>query len=137
MAMYPRVQVILSLLPKNFTNNYYGNFSVFYYEIFNSHGQATGMGPKKTSFFLALNIATKITKDTIEITSDMHLITACALAPLEVMVPPQNTRMGPDKTSFFQALNIATNVALIPSKPLRNKIFGFITHLMKSAWNFH
>ena len=50
--------------------------------------QNTDMGPKKTSFFLALNIATKITKDTIEITSDMHLITACALAPLEVMVPP-------------------------------------------------
>merc|ERR1711953_508225 len=38
--------------------------------------QNTGMGPEKTSFFQALNIATKITKGTIEITSDVHLITA-------------------------------------------------------------
>merc|ERR1711983_214855 len=37
--------------------------------------QNTGMGPEKTSFFQALNIATKITKGTIEITSDVHLIT--------------------------------------------------------------
>ena len=33
------------------------------------------MGPKKT-FFKALNIATKITQSNIEITSDVHLITA-------------------------------------------------------------
>merc|ERR1711884_476178 len=32
---------------------------------------------------------------------------AGALAPLDVMVPAQNTGMGPEKTSFFQALNIA------------------------------
>merc|ERR1711862_674145 len=38
--------------------------------------QNTGMGPEKTSFFQALNIPTKITKGTIEITSDVHLITA-------------------------------------------------------------
>merc|ERR1712011_37561 len=38
--------------------------------------QNTGLGPEKTSFFQALNIATKITKGTIEITSDVHLITA-------------------------------------------------------------
>jgi len=34
----------------------------------------TGMGPEKTSFFQALNIATKITRGTIEILSDIHLI---------------------------------------------------------------
>jgi len=38
--------------------------------------QNTGMGPEKTSFFQALNIPTKITKGTIEITADVHLITA-------------------------------------------------------------
>merc|ERR1712083_668454 len=37
--------------------------------------QNTGMGPEKTSFFQALQIPTKITKGTIEITSDVHLIT--------------------------------------------------------------
>lgn len=34
----------------------------------------TGMGPEKTSFFQALAIPTKITKGTIEILSDIHLI---------------------------------------------------------------
>merc|ERR1712079_949225 len=38
--------------------------------------QNTGMGPEKTSFFQALQIPTKITKGTIEITGDVHLITA-------------------------------------------------------------
>jgi len=38
--------------------------------------QNTGMGPEKTSFFQALNIPTKITKGTIEITANVHLITA-------------------------------------------------------------
>ena len=33
---------------------------------------------------------------------------AGALAPLDVMVPAQNTGMGPEKTSFFQALSIPT-----------------------------
>merc|ERR1712033_147107 len=34
----------------------------------------TGMGPEKTSFFQALAIPTKITKGTIEILSQIHLI---------------------------------------------------------------
>merc|ERR1712045_176849 len=38
--------------------------------------QNTGMGPEKTSFFQALNIPTKITKGTIEITNNVNLITA-------------------------------------------------------------
>jgi len=38
--------------------------------------QNTGMGPEKTSFFQALSIPTKITKGTIEIIADVHLITA-------------------------------------------------------------
>jgi len=38
--------------------------------------QNTGMGPEKTSFFQALSIPTKITKGTIEIVSDVDLITA-------------------------------------------------------------
>merc|ERR1712108_20812 len=36
--------------------------------------QNTGMGPEKTSFFQALNIPTKITKGTIEITNTVDLI---------------------------------------------------------------
>jgi large subunit ribosomal protein LP0 len=37
-------------------------------------GQNTGLGPEKTSFFQALNIPTKITKGTIEIIQDVHLL---------------------------------------------------------------
>ena len=37
--------------------------------------QNTGLGPEKTSFFQALSIATKISKGTIEILSEVHLIT--------------------------------------------------------------
>merc|ERR1711944_168443 len=35
---------------------------------------------------------------------------AGALAPLDVMVPAQNTGLGPEKTSFLQALNIPTKI---------------------------
>lgn len=34
-----------------------------------------------------------------------------AVAPVDVIVPAQNTGMGPEKTSFFQALNIQTKIA--------------------------
>merc|ERR1712176_1520804 len=36
--------------------------------------QNTGLGPEKTSFFQALSIPTKITKGTIEIIQDVHII---------------------------------------------------------------
>jgi large subunit ribosomal protein LP0 len=36
---------------------------------------------------------------------------AGALAPVDVIVPAQNTGMGPEKTSFFQALNIQTKIS--------------------------
>jgi len=36
--------------------------------------QNTGLGPEKTSFFQALSIATKISRGTIEILSEVHLI---------------------------------------------------------------
>lgn len=36
--------------------------------------QNTGLGPEKTSFFQALQIATKITRGTIEILNEVHLI---------------------------------------------------------------
>merc|ERR1712109_125493 len=36
---------------------------------------------------------------------------AGAIAPIPVMVAPQNTGMGPEKTSFFQALNIPTKIS--------------------------
>jgi large subunit ribosomal protein LP0 len=38
--------------------------------------QNTGMGPEKTSFFQALSIPTKISRGTIEIINDVHLIHA-------------------------------------------------------------
>jgi large subunit ribosomal protein LP0 len=39
-------------------------------------GGGTGMDPSQTSFFQALNIATKINKGTIDIVNDVHLIKA-------------------------------------------------------------
>jgi len=36
---------------------------------------------------------------------------AGAFAPLDVIVPAQNTGLGPEKTSFFQALQIATKIS--------------------------
>jgi len=36
---------------------------------------------------------------------------AGALAPLDVMIQPQNTGLGPEKTSFFQALQIPTKIS--------------------------
>merc|ERR1712018_169057 len=36
---------------------------------------------------------------------------AGAIAPIPVMIPPQNTGLGPEKTSFFQALNIPTKIS--------------------------
>jgi len=36
---------------------------------------------------------------------------AGAVAPLDVIIPAQNTGLGPEKTSFFQALSIATKIA--------------------------
>jgi len=36
---------------------------------------------------------------------------AGAVAPLDVMIAPQNTGLGPEKTSFFQALQIPTKIA--------------------------
>merc|ERR1719299_364191 len=45
---------------------------------------------------------------------------AGALAPLDVIVPAQNTGMGPEKTSFFQALSIPTKstIEIIQDVPL-------------------
>jgi len=34
-----------------------------------------------------------------------------AMAPLDVIIPAQNTGLGPEKTSFFQALAIATKIS--------------------------
>jgi len=36
---------------------------------------------------------------------------AGAIAPLDVILPKQNTGLGPEKTSFFQALSIPTKIA--------------------------
>lgn len=53
----------------------------------------TGLGPEQTSFFQALNIPTKITKGTIEITTDVHLI-------------KEGERVGPSQATLLTKLGI-------------------------------
>ncbi|EEB09627.1 60S acidic ribosomal protein P0 [Schizosaccharomyces japonicus yFS275] len=54
----------------------------------------TGMEPGKTSFFQALGIPTKITRGTIEITSEVHLV-------------EKNTKVGPSEATLLNMLNIS------------------------------
>jgi large subunit ribosomal protein LP0 len=63
------------------------------------------------------NIGFVFTKEELVTVRDMLLANkvraparAGALAPLDVVVPAQNTGLGPEKTSFFQALNIPTKI---------------------------
>jgi len=63
------------------------------------------------------NIGFVFTKEDLVDVRDMLLANkvrapakAGALAPLDVVVPAQNTGLGPEKTSFFQALNIPTKI---------------------------
>jgi len=53
----------------------------------------TGMGPEKTSFFQALAIPTKITKGTIEILSEIHLV-------------KKDEKVGASEATLLQMLNI-------------------------------
>uniref|UniRef100_A0A5S6QUH5 60S acidic ribosomal protein P0 n=1 Tax=Trichuris muris TaxID=70415 RepID=A0A5S6QUH5_TRIMR len=55
--------------------------------------QNTGLGPEKTSFFQALSIPTKISKGTIEILNEVHLIKA-------------NERVGASEAALLNMLNI-------------------------------
>ena len=54
----------------------------------------TGMEPGKTSFFQALGIPTKISRGTIEIVSDVQVVTA-------------GTRVGPSEATLLNMLNIS------------------------------
>jgi len=56
--------------------------------------QNTGLGPEKTSFFQALHIPTKISKGTIEIINDIHLIKA-------------GDRVGASEATLLNMLNIS------------------------------
>jgi len=63
------------------------------------------------------NVGFVFTKDELTEVRDLLLANkvkapakAGALAPLDVVVPAQNTGMGPEKTSFFQALSIPTKI---------------------------
>jgi len=56
--------------------------------------QNTGMGPEKTSFFQALSIATKISKGTIEIINDVHIL-------------KEGERVGPSEATLLNMLNIS------------------------------
>jgi large subunit ribosomal protein LP0 len=56
--------------------------------------QNTGMGPEKTSFFQALSIPTKISKGTIEIVNDVHLIKG-------------GDRVGASEATLLNMLNIS------------------------------
>jgi large subunit ribosomal protein LP0 len=55
--------------------------------------QNTGMGPEKTSFFQALGIPTKISKGTIEIMNDVHII-------------KQGEKVGASEAALLNMLNI-------------------------------
>lgn len=52
---------------------------------------------------------------------------AGALAPVDVMLPAQNTGLGPEKTSFFQALSIPTKISRGTIEILNN------VHLIKEG----
>lgn len=56
--------------------------------------QNTGLGPEKTSFFQALHIPTKISKGTIEIINDIHLIKV-------------GERVGASEATLLNMLNIS------------------------------
>jgi large subunit ribosomal protein LP0 len=56
--------------------------------------QNTGLGPEKTSFFQALAIPTKISKGTIEIISDVHIV-------------KEGERVGPSEATLLNMLNIS------------------------------
>merc|ERR1712154_572174 len=67
--------------------------------------------------FIKMNVGFVFTKEDLIEVRDMLLANkvrapakADALAPLDVVVPAQNTGLGPEKTSFFQALNIPTKI---------------------------
>merc|ERR1712001_30422 len=66
---------------------------------------------------IKMNVGFVFTKEELTTVRDMLLANkvkapakAGALAPLDVVVPAQNTGMGPEKTSFFQALQIPTKI---------------------------
>merc|ERR1712096_594255 len=66
---------------------------------------------------IKMNVGFVFTKEELTTVRDMLLANkvkapakAGALAPLDVVVPAQNTGMGPEKTSFFQALSIPTKI---------------------------
>jgi len=56
--------------------------------------QNTGLGPEKTSFFQALSIPTKISKGTIEILNEIHLI-------------KQDDKVGASEATLLNMLNIS------------------------------
>lgn len=56
--------------------------------------QNTGLGPEKTSFFQALSIPTKISKGTIEIINDVHIL-------------KEGDRVGPSDATLLNMLNIS------------------------------
>jgi large subunit ribosomal protein LP0 len=55
--------------------------------------QNTGMGPEKTSFFQALQIPTKISRGTIEILNEVHIIKV-------------NEKVGASEAALLNMLNI-------------------------------
>jgi len=56
--------------------------------------QNTGLGPEKTSFFQALSIPTKISRGTIEILNDVHII-------------KKNEKVGASEATLLNMLNIS------------------------------
>merc|ERR1712025_541677 len=68
--------------------------------------------------YLVQNVGFVFTNDDLKNTRDLLLenkvaapARAGAIAPVDVIVPAQNTGLGPEKTSFFQALAIPTKIS--------------------------
>merc|ERR1712018_570168 len=67
---------------------------------------------------IKMNVGFVFTKEELVTVRDLLLANkkaapakAGAIAPVDVIIPAQNTGMGPEKTSFFQALNIQTKIS--------------------------
>jgi len=81
--------------------------------------------------FVMTNGDLKEIRDLIETFTVPAAARSGAIAPVEVVVPPQNTGLGPEKTSFFQALSIPTKIArgsieITSAVPLLARVHNFV-----------
>ncbi|KAJ8947434.1 hypothetical protein NQ318_009640 [Aromia moschata] len=78
--------------------------------------QNTGLGPEKTSFFQALSIPTKISKGTIEIINDVHIL-------------KPGDKVGASEATLLNMLNISPFSYDIKPEDLREKFLAGVANL--------